>query len=182
MLVTNKLLIPCRVLDSHFCRLSNSTLPPMPPPRPPPHGRVFLFQYLLPFSIQESRFSPTAAQLLLLLPMYILSFFVRCCRCCRCRRRFPPVDPPAARLASRPRPTRSTTATPPSDATFLASLTRLVLFSPVLLLYKSRRGLYACTDVPSAGLERAESRSKGNYICTRERSRENDALVYARSP
>lgn len=40
MLVTNKLLIPCRVLDSHFCRLSNSTLPLMPPPRPPPHGSL----------------------------------------------------------------------------------------------------------------------------------------------
>lgn len=102
--VTNKLLIPCRVLDSHFYRLPDSALclplPPPPPPLPfcPLLAGLFFARYLLPFSIREvsvlshCRLTTTA------------SSNVR--------------DPPA----QRPPPH-------PLDATFLASLTPRALLS-----------------------------------------------------
>lgn len=143
MPVTNKLLIPCRVLDSHFYRLSDSVLCPSFPPSPSvlPSQDSSLRRYLLPFSIRESRFSPTATQPLPLLPMYTLLPFLQ------------------PRLASATHPLNDRHPTLSTPLSWLLSL--FVLFSPsVLLLYKSQRGLYARTDVPSVGLERTESRSK----------------------
>lgn len=101
--VTNKLLIPCRVLDSHFYRLPDSALClPLTPPTSSPllssSRRTLLRRYLLPFSIREvsvlshCRLTTTA------------SSNVR--------------DPPA----QRPPPH-------PLDATFLASLTPRALLS-----------------------------------------------------
>lgn len=109
--VTNKLLIPCRVLDSHFCRLSDSVL--TSPSRPfsslylslPSQDSSSLVSspFLNP---RESWFSPTAHS-----PTPTASSNVH---------HPPPCRPPCnTRLAPCPRPTRSTTATPPSRRHFL---------------------------------------------------------------
>ena len=154
MPVTNKLLIPCRVLDSHFYRLSDSALSLSSPPLFSPH-RTLLRRYLLPFSIRESRFSPTTVQPLLLLPMYTL---LLC-----------PHLAFASTSATHPLNDRYPTLSTPLSWLLLL----LVLFSPsVLLLYKSQRGLYVRTDMLSVGLEHTESQSKGKrtgcltYACS----------------
>jgi len=114
--VTNKLLIPCRVLDSHFYHLSGSalslfSLSPPPVPLSSSH-RTLLRRYLLPFSIRVS----------------VLS------HCCPTTTASSNVHPPflSPGPALRPRPTRSTTATPPSRRHFLGfslcSCSSLLLF------------------------------------------------------
>lgn len=107
--VTNKLLIPCRVLDSHFCRLSDSVL--TSPSRPPSSLSLSAITGLFLsgiFSLSQSESLgslPLPTLRLLLLPMYT---HPSPCRL-----------PCNTRLAPCPRPTRSTTATPPSRRHFL---------------------------------------------------------------
>lgn len=158
--VTNKLLIPCRVLDSHFYRLSDSVLTsPLPSLFPLCHHRTLPLRYIFSLSQSESLGSlplPTL-RLLLLLPMYTHPLPL-----------FPPVSSPPISLQHASRPVSATHPLNDRHPTLSTSLSWvlsfLVLFSPVLLLYKSRRGLYARTDVPSVGLESTESRSKENFM------------------
>jgi len=108
--VTNKLLIPCRVLDSHFYHLSDSAVPLLSFPSLCPLLTGLFFAGIFSLSQFESRFSPTAVQPLPLLPMYTLLSFPPALPCVR--------DPPA----QRPPPH-------PLDATFLASLSVRALLS-----------------------------------------------------
>lgn len=140
MPVTNKLLIPCRVLDSHFYHLSDSALSPP-----------------LPLSILPSQDSSSPVPSPFLNPT--VSVLSHCRPTTTASSNTPSSSSLRPRLASATHPLNDRHPTLSTPLSWLLSL--LVLFSPsVLLLYKSQRGLYTRTDVPSVGFEHTESRSK----------------------
>lgn len=113
MPVTNKLLIPCRALDSHFYRLSDSLLCPSLPPRPPCPPLAGLF-----FAAVPSPFlNPRVSVLSHCRPTTTASSNVHP----------PPPYPPAPPRVRDPPAQRPPPH--PLDATFLASLTPRALLS-----------------------------------------------------
>lgn len=125
--VTNKLLIPCRVLDSHFCRLSDSVL--TSPSRPPSSLSLPSQDSSSPVS---SPFLNPRVSVLSHCPLSDSYCFFQCTPT------LPPADFPATRVSPRVRDPPAQRPPPhPLDATFLGSLTPRALLSCFALIQKS---------------------------------------------